>query len=107
MEKPCKEELARLSKTFDHTDANGESHCDDGPSTYTIDGTLWWFRHGKLHRDVGPAVERADGSVEYWLDGKRIDKEESFPYWEELERKTKYRKKTISQMLEELGMLVE
>ena len=77
---------------------NGEFHLeDDGPAvidstqcwykngefiypsgTRYPDGTEYWHKEDKLHREDGPAIIRPDGTKEYWLNGKRVRKEDLF-----------------------------
>jgi hypothetical protein len=38
-------------------------------------GTIWYL-NDKLHREDGPAIEYADGYKAWWLNGKRLTKEE-------------------------------
>jgi hypothetical protein len=49
-------------------------HREGGPARILPDGTLEYWRKGKLHRDPaeGPAVVRPDGSHEYWRNGTRV-----------------------------------
>jgi hypothetical protein len=60
-------------------DPDGQPHRDDGPAISGADGTLEWYRHGRLHRADGPAYIDANGSEEWWIDGDEItDKVESW-----------------------------
>ena len=45
----------------------GYAHRDNGPAVIKEDGTLEWWKNGKLHRlsHEGPAIIKPDGSVEY------------------------------------------
>lgn len=58
---------------------NGQFHCEDGPAIEWR-GSKFWYKNGERHREDGPAIERADGTKEYWIDGKRLTKEEVV-YW--------------------------
>lgn len=43
--------------------------------TYTDDGVKrTYYKNGIVHNETGPAVVYSDGKVEYWLDGKQVDK---------------------------------
>ena len=54
-------------------DEEGRLHCLDGPAHIYRNGTVLYYRHGKMHRDGGePAVICADGHIEYWVNGKFV-----------------------------------
>ena len=40
-------------------------------NTIDVNGSKWWYLHGKLHRTDGPAVERTDRDKEWWVNGER------------------------------------
>lgn len=74
-----------LGKVFDKivkTDHNGLPHCEDGPALVLMPhgGTgksrKCWYIHGKRHRISGPAREHERYPDEYFLDGKRMTREE-------------------------------
>lgn len=45
---------------------------DDMPAVKTFDGTLAWYRNGKLHHeDDKPAIIQADGTLEWFMNGQR------------------------------------
>jgi hypothetical protein len=47
------------------------------PNTYTDDGVKkTYYTNGIVSREDGPAVIYRDGKVEYWLNGKQVNKEE-------------------------------
>jgi hypothetical protein len=45
---------------------NGKLHKEDGPAITFFFGQKEWWINGQKHRDDGPAIIKADGS-EYWL----------------------------------------
>lgn len=48
----------------------GKLHRDtDNPSRIRSDGTEEWFKDGKRHREGKPAVVYADGKQEWWVNG--------------------------------------
>lgn len=53
---------------------DGKLHREDGPAIKWANGTEAWYKNGNLHREDGPAINWYDGKVEYWIDGKRINK---------------------------------
>lgn len=40
------------------------------------EGTIRWYKNGKLHRKDGPAVEYADGRQYWYINGELITEEE-------------------------------
>ena len=56
---------------------NGKSHRDGNkPAVIYADGTKFWCQHGKYHRLTGPAIKYLNGDVEYWIEGRRLFKEQ-------------------------------
>ena len=51
---------------------------------YTVrvyaNGTKYWHQKNRLHCEHGPAIEYANGSKAWYLDGKKLTKEE----WENI-----------------------
>jgi len=47
-----------------------ETHCESGPAVYEHDGTLMWYRNGKIHRTDGPAKIVPGLAPAYALDGR-------------------------------------
>lgn len=49
---------------------NGQFHRQDGPAYDDTDGTVAWYRNGKLHRDGAPAwVNETTESEQWWFNG--------------------------------------
>ena len=48
---------------------NGKLHREDGPAIEWYDGTIEWWLNGYLHRTDGPAIERPNGTREWWING--------------------------------------
>lgn len=45
-------------------------HNENSPAIIFPDGTLEWYKFGKLHREDGPAVCFRNGTKEYYINGK-------------------------------------
>ncbi len=54
----------------------GKIHRENGPAKIYPHGSKFWYINNKLHRTDGPAIEFWNGEVEYWIDGKRVSKED-------------------------------
>lgn len=55
--------------TFYYKDKTRKTyHRIDGPAAVWENGTLWWYRNGKVHRVDGPAVLRPTAK-EWYVDG--------------------------------------
>jgi hypothetical protein len=50
-----------------------EFHRDDGPAVIHSNGSLLWYKNGRLHREGGPAVIRRDGSIGWFRNGRRVE----------------------------------
>ena len=61
------DELFRTTWNYP-TVTRGKFYTDDGEK-------VCYYQNNMLHRSDGPAVEYRDGKVEYWLNGKQVDKE--------------------------------
>ena len=48
------------------------SSINDEPAIIYKNGTLVWYKKGKIHREKGPAVIYANGDTEYFLSGVRF-----------------------------------
>ena len=51
---------------------DGALHREDGPVHTLIDGSKFWWFHGKRHRADGPAIEFASGNKEWYYEGERV-----------------------------------
>jgi hypothetical protein len=38
----------------------------------TEDGSIEYYKNGRLHNEKGPAVIKKDGKQEYWLNGRQV-----------------------------------
>ena len=56
----------------------GQRHNTRGPAVVYDNGSVWYYQNGKVHRTDGPAFIGAKGVVEYWVDDKRIPKEQFY-----------------------------
>lgn len=56
---------------------NGKIHRNDGPAFFGNWYVEWWS-YGQVHREDGPAVIFKSGGVYFYLNGKRLSKEEWF-----------------------------
>ena len=54
---------------------NGKLHNDNGPAIEYVNTSKAWLINGQFHRLDGPAVEYLDGSKEWWVNGKYIKSE--------------------------------
>ncbi len=54
---------------------NGKRHRANGPAVIGNKAQEWWFE-GKLHREDGPAVTTKSGNETYYLNDKRLSKNE-------------------------------
>jgi hypothetical protein len=52
------------------------------------DGTVEWYKSGRLHNESGPAVQSKAGD-EYWLNGRQVSKDEVEKYKQKLEDEKK------------------
>lgn len=60
----------------------GKLHRVGGPA-HTTRYSLEWYQNGKRHRTDGPAiVSLAAGRVEFWVNGKRMDREEFLQHFD-------------------------
>jgi hypothetical protein len=57
---------------------HGKLHREGGPALITPLQVEWW-RQGVLHRDDRPAVIFNNGASEFWVNGKLVRKEDVFP----------------------------
>lgn len=58
--------------TFLDTEFRVAHSFDDRHAVKTYDGTLGWFRNGKLHHENDkPAIIQADGTLEWFMNGQR------------------------------------
>ena len=62
-------------------DSDDKLHREDGPAVECLNGTKYWFKHGKRHREDGPAFEYSNGDKYYWLENIEYTEEE---YWEKI-----------------------
>ena len=53
---------------------DGKLHRDDGPAIVQANGTLAWAHRGELHRTDDPAVVFSNGDVDWYLHGEKLDK---------------------------------
>jgi hypothetical protein len=72
------------------------NHYQSRGYTYTDDGEKRiYYKNGKVHNHKGPAVEyyagEHKGKVEFWLEGKQVDKEAVDKLAEEKENNRKVR----------------
>lgn len=56
-------------------DSMGRYHRDGAPAIINADGSVAWYKHGKLHREDGPAVEfsSGNGATLWYLNNRRYD----------------------------------
>lgn len=54
---------------------NGKLHNDNGPAIEYVNTAKAWLINGQFHRKDGPAIEYVNGSKEWWINGKFIKSE--------------------------------
>lgn len=59
---------------------NGSIHRDYGPALIYKSGRKVWFKNDLKHRDDGPAVITSLKEEQFWVNGKKLMKEE-FEIW--------------------------
>lgn len=72
---PLAESFPALTKTIDKDGTVswyrfGKLHRDDGPAVERKNGDSVWYKNGKIHRDGKPAVENADGTEKWYCEGQ-------------------------------------
>ena len=49
-----------------------------------------YYKNGMVHNENGPAIVHKDGKEEYWLEGRKVTKEDVTTYRQNLEDNTKH-----------------
>jgi len=87
--------MIRPLEAIQHSDENGDPHCEDGPAVIHTNGDKGWFIHGKRHRIGGPAIEWNNGD-ESWYQYGVLHREDGPAWiWEGNEPKWWYKGKSI------------